>query len=87
MNTPETLRARYERTLPARRAFMEVVKSYPCLDCGVSYPAACMDFDHVRGDKDRHLSQMTMGNFDRLRAEIAKCELICANCHRLRTHG
>lgn len=47
-----------------------------------------MDFDHVRGEKVADLSTMvnqctTVAAID---AEIAKCDLVCANCHRIRTH-
>jgi hypothetical protein len=48
-----------------------------------------MDFDHVRGEKKFKVAeavQFAYGlNFDQLRAEIAKCEVVCANCHRIRT--
>lgn len=45
-----------------------------------------MDFDHVRGDKISNISDM-MGCFgwDAIEQEIAKCDIVCANCHRERT--
>jgi hypothetical protein len=59
-----------------------------CTDCGIDYPYYVLDFDHLpqfekafplsaAGHKDKSL--------DQIRAEIAKCEIVCSNCHRHRT--
>jgi hypothetical protein len=70
------------------RAFIKKVKAVPCLDCGVRYPSYVMDFDHRQGvEKDMNISRMVSGwGTRRLEAEIAKCDVVCANCHRERTH-
>src|SRR5205807_1562968 len=62
-------------------------KSVPCMDCGVSYPYYVMDFDH-RGEKEGLVSVMinTLSP-TRIRAEMAKCDVVCSNCHRIRTYG
>lgn len=54
------------------------------MDCGIQYPPAAMDLDHVRGIKIYPLSQMMQQSEAKIRAEIAKCDVVCANCHRLR---
>lgn len=59
-----------------------------CIDCGYdAYPEA-LDFDHLPGtDKQlavSHLISDGMG-WTVIEAEIAKCEVRCANCHRIRT--
>ena len=62
-------------------------KDKPCADCGKVYPYWVMHFDHLR-DKEFHIS--TEGRSvteERLWAEIAKCEVVCANCHAERTHS
>ena len=58
-----------------------------CSDCNKKYHWFQMDFDHVRGKKDRPISEMVANKVgkDRILAEIDKCEIVCANCHRLRT--
>lgn len=59
----------------------------PCTDCGQTYPHYVMDFDHVTGTKTQDVSRL-MGRGRPIRIleqEIAKCELVCANCHRKRT--
>ena len=46
-----------------------------------------MDFDHVRGVKHKNVSELisTLSK-KKIDAEIAKCEIVCSNCHRIRTH-
>lgn len=62
-------------------------KNKPCMDCGGSFPAVCMDFDHVRGNKVGNISTMAGQALspERIEAEIAKCDVVCSNCHRIRT--
>lgn len=66
-------------------------KNHPCKDCGVSYPYYVMDFDHLNGE-EKLFNISKIGNFKgkdgkkKLIAEIQKCEVVCSNCHRERTH-
>lgn len=57
------------------------------MDCGGRFPAFIMDFDHVRGIKIADVSRFRCGRlaWSRLQAEVEKCEVVCANCHRVRT--
>ena len=61
--------------------------STPCVDCRISYPYYVMDFDHVRGQKHANVMELipTLSK-KRIDLEIAKCEIVCSNCHRIRTH-
>lgn len=70
-----------------RRGWIDELKSKPCTDCGCTFDPVCMDFDHIGTDKTLNVSQMVARNFAKgiIEQEIAKCELVCANCHRLRT--
>lgn len=69
------------------REFVSGLKSTtPCADCGVSYPPYVMDFDHVTGGKVSNVSAMMSNSRATLQAEIDKCEIVCSNCHRQRTH-
>lgn len=47
-----------------------------------------MDFDHIDGDKVDNVGHMryTAGG-NKILEEIAKCEVVCANCHRQRTYA
>jgi hypothetical protein len=57
-----------------------------CKDCKVKYPHYMMDFDHKK-DKEFHLSiaHSRLYSMDRIKKEIKKCDVVCANCHRKRT--
>lgn len=70
------------------REWLNELKNRPCTDCGFWYPAVVMDFDHVQG-KVLDISEMRRRRMARskIEAEVAKCELVCANCHRLRTQA
>lgn len=74
----------------SRRAYLNALKQVPCKDCGQSYPPYCMDFDHVpeRGPREFWLSHWASFSmpWDKLDAEIAKCDVVCAICHRKRTY-
>lgn len=69
-----------------RRDFVNKSKDIPCADCGKKYPLYCMDFDHVRGEKEFQLSSSSSRSYQKIIAEIAKCDVVCAVCHRIRTH-
>lgn len=68
-------------------AFIRAAKDVPCKDCGNRYPHYVMDFDHVRGLKDMSVAAgLARGwSIERLQREIDKCEVVCANCHRIRS--
>ena len=80
--TPGNRRAR-----EAINDYVDQVKRRPCADCGGHFPPFIMDFDHVRGDKMAEISKLrgARASRARLEAELAKCEVVCANCHRRRT--
>lgn len=71
-----------------KQRIVNELKQSPCLDCGERFPSVCMDFDHVRGEKRIGIAKMVVQTFsvENLLEEIAKCELVCSNCHRIRTH-
>lgn len=79
------LRARY---VARNRRAVAAAKAVPCTDCGVSYAGYLMDFDHVRGRKRDIISRMVVqpATLWDLLVEIAKCDVVCANCHRERTY-
>lgn len=81
-----TVSKRRRRRIVRLRELVREVKSKPCTDCGETFPPEVMDFDHVRGTKVGDVSQLvfTAGE-EAVRDEIAKCEPVCSNCHRLRT--
>ena len=73
------------RRAAIRKYLAEIKSASPCTDCGIQYPYYVMDFDHLEDKKGLVSRFVAANNFSALRAEIAKCEIVCANCHRIRT--
>jgi hypothetical protein len=59
----------------------------PCLDCALSFPSFVMEFDHRDPQTKRALVSRMAGRASdrRILDEVAKCDVVCANCHRHRT--
>lgn len=83
MNVSVTKRAHIARN---RDIVLQHLLSHPCVDCG-QHDLEVLEFDHVRGRKLGSVAQMAgyPVREERLRAEIAKCEVRCVNCHRRRS--
>jgi hypothetical protein len=80
--TNNLARENYKRNAEKLHSYKE---SIPCTDCGNYYPFYVMDFDHLY-DKIKNVSLLVKSHtFKKLLEEIKKCELVCANCHRIRT--
>ena len=64
------------------------LKSKPCTDCGNYFDSCCMDFDHLEPSLKTcdiaHLFSRCCSK-ERISKELEKCELVCSNCHRIRT--
>jgi hypothetical protein len=78
------------KTGPARNALIDAAKSRPCWDCGKSFPTVAMDLDHIPGTHKRYAVSVfrKIGfSLNSVKEELAKCQLVCANCHRLRTES
>ena len=87
---PEARSARMDdyarhRRQASHRLVLEYLFTHPCVDCGESDPVV-LEFDHLR-DKVKNISAMANASqpWEKIEAEIAKCEVVCANCHRRRT--
>ena len=61
------------------------LKDIPCTDCKQNYPWYVMDFDHLR-DKTFNIGHAFSRSKEKILEEIAKCEVVCSNCHRARTY-
>jgi hypothetical protein len=67
------------------RWLLEFFRANPCVDCGKSDPLV-LEFDHMYGVKSFNISKgIRDRSWEALLEEIAKCEVVCANCHRRRT--
>lgn len=69
-----------------RNLIKSIKKLYGCVDCR-NKDHRVLDFDHVRDTKYMDVSKMVGSYSDqRIIDEIAKCEVRCANCHRIKTY-
>lgn len=77
--------ARTQRILEERTQFLiRFFACHPCRDCGEEDPVV-LEFDHL-GDKVFAISQgIRRQKWETVLAEMEKCEVVCANCHRRRS--
>jgi L-lysine 2,3-aminomutase len=70
-----------------KRKLAELKEKAGCKDCGVKNHIV-LDFDHLK-DKKYNISRMIHDGFSwkAILKEIEKCEVVCSNCHRIRTHN
>lgn len=73
-------RARYIR----RYQLLRRLKNKPCMDCQGWFDHWQMEFDH-REHKEFNISSGLALPMEKLLAEIKKCDVVCANCHKTRT--
>lgn len=84
---PEKHRALVDRRKREIRDWVVAEKSVPCADCGGTFPPCVMDFDHRPGEtKLFSLGDHRRRSMGQVRLEREKCDVVCANCHRIRTH-
>jgi hypothetical protein len=82
------IRGNKRRYAAEAKELVRALKREPCTDCGRSFHWFAMDFDHREGvDKAGDIYRLVQGShcIETLKAEIAKCDMVCAVCHRLRT--
>jgi len=67
----------------ARDYIWEYLSAHPCTQCGETDPVA-LEFHHVRGEKTIEVSRLIGrgASLDVIKAEIQKCDVLCASCHR-----
>lgn len=78
------------RLVLERRKLLDQIKlKTGCIECGYKEHSVALDFDHI----DPATKEFTIGtaytsvSLKRLYKEIDKCQVLCANCHRIKTHS
>ena len=75
-----------KRAATMRQIVQDYKLSKGCVDCGYKGHPAALDFDHLPGsEKLFNVSGRVARSADVVFAEMEKCEVVCANCHRIRT--
>jgi formate-dependent nitrite reductase cytochrome c552 subunit len=64
------------------------LRDVPCTDCNQRFAPCAMDFDHIDPNMKDYVVTRMIGRAGtaRILGEVAKCDIVCANCHRRRTH-
>jgi hypothetical protein len=79
---------RVTRRQAATTAFLRELREVPCADCGGRFAGHQMDFDH-RNPAEKTFTicagRASLKSREQIVAEVAKCDVVCANCHRLRS--
>lgn len=83
----EARRRREAARVVRRRATIAQIKvERGCIDCGFRAHSAALHFDHrVPSQKVLVVARAMNRGFGQIMAEIAKCDVRCANCHAIRT--
>jgi hypothetical protein len=65
----------------------ELLKTSECLNCKCT-DFRVLEFDHrYKETKDDNISNLIInGSLSQLKQEISKCDILCANCHKIKTH-
>lgn len=81
------IKRKLDKRLRKRNSMLvyEYLKKHPCVDCGEDNPVV-LEFDHV-GDKTSNVADLISqrSSVSRLKNEMSRCEVRCANCHRIKT--
>ena len=85
----DKIRGYKQKARRLRLDYIKRLKETSCKDCGNYYPSYVMDFDHRQNesklDTVNRLASIRYG-WKKLKEEIQKCDIVCANCHRIRTY-
>lgn len=70
-----------------KRKMVIDAKNKPCADCGQKFPHYVMDLDHLDyRQKKFNVCRFKQYSIQRVAEEISKCDVVCSNCHRIRTY-
>jgi len=79
-----------QRREAAIRSLVRAAKDTPCSDCGQRFPFYVMQFDHREGEQKcfniGDMNDRRRVGRSRLLEELAKCDVVCANCRHERTY-
>ena len=77
-----------QKAYDARKHYIDSFKiASGCVDCKTWGPAEILSLDHVRGEKKFNIGSRWDVSMSSLQEELAKCDVVCHNCHAIRTCG
>ena len=84
----ERMKATTKRRSDFRIRYIQRVKSmYGCSRCGYNEHPSALDFHNPGRDDHTRVSSLLSASMSRIKDEIRKCVVLCANCHRIEHHG
>lgn len=88
LDNKESVHLRGRRDKHKKRMFVAKIKDVPCMDCGQKYPFYVMDLDHRDPtNKIQNVGKLINQSWEKILLEIDKCDVVCSNCHRIRTYN
>lgn len=86
-NNKTTKHNKIRSIIEQKYEYVNDIKTNPCTDCKNTYHPCAMEFDHLPQYKKKFNigSGLRKYGMKLIKEEIAKCELVCANCHHIRT--
>ena len=81
-----------QRAKDKRKLINEYKINQGCKDCGYNLDYRALEFDHIHNNgrpytrKQRTIASYMYHSLERIFEEISKCEVVCCNCHAIRTH-
>jgi predicted nucleic-acid-binding Zn-ribbon protein len=83
-NRKEIIKKAGDKKKEFRAEWQEYKATLSCTKCGFSHPAA-LDFHHEDPTKkEANIHRLlSNGQYDKLKKELKKCIVLCANCHRV----
>jgi hypothetical protein len=85
VNVSKKMRKEYPSEIEAIQGYKEKMG---CFDCGQDYPHYVLEFDHLPEFKKFGVVSHILKKYgpDKAWEEIAKCDVVCSNCHKIRSH-
>ena len=79
------VRERRDKSVQRIQKYKEAVG---CVDCGQFFPHYVLEFDHLPGYEklDSPGNLVRRYGWRTVKAEVEKCEVVCANCHKVRSY-
>lgn len=87
--SPERKREKQDKANDRARKIKVFLAEYKikegCKDCGYKKHHSALDFDHIKGKKEINIAFAK--SINQAKKEIEKCEVVCSNCHRIRSYN
>ena len=80
-NKEKYLQSQQDRRTANKKLVAEIKSKAKCEICGESHPG-CLDFHHEEDKEIAIADAVHYWGKDRILQEIAKCKILCSNCHR-----